>query len=199
MNKYLKSKSLVIIVLSMFFLIQNAFAKECYEKSAKLIQLKEKYFDLTSYKKIAQKDKDKLKKIYDKIKGNWKGRVTYTECEGPEKNPRKDIKTGKAKIKVKADRYLILKQKISLTKLGRNYIRTYKLLKDETVFTYEITDENNLEFSEFFRKKNTGKIGTRLTEASYKITIKDGLLKVKIHYYVNGSLIGKEEWSVNSD
>jgi len=205
MYKFMKIKYFFITVFSFFIVINNSFSKECFEKSQRLIELKNDYYGLEPNGKISIKDRKLLNEFYSNIKGEWKGVIQYKICEGRERSPKLTLKKANATVEIKmATNYLLIKLKKSRNdyNIGSEKL---KLLGDKGLLYFKFKSKNNLVFSEIIRKRNVNG-GSRQMEQNYKFEfIKDGykkkedILNFSISHYLNGVFIGDEKWSMIRD
>jgi len=205
MYKFMKIKYFFITVFSFFIVMNNSFAKECFEKSQRLIELKNDYYGLEPNGKISINDRKLLNEFYSNIKGGWKGVIQYKICEGRERSPKLTLKKANATVEIKmATNYLLIKLKKSRNdyNIGSEKL---KLLGDKGLLYFKFKNKNNLVFSEIIRKRNVNG-GSRQMEQNYEFEfIKDGhkkkedILNFSISHYLNGVFIGDEKWSMIRD
>jgi len=188
---------IVTILFSLLIHTNNAIAKDCYEKSPNLINLKEKYYDIDTVKNLSDIEKTKLNNLFNRIKGEWEGESTYTECSGPDSAPRKKSVHASISVKIKSnsnDNLLMVAKKSYL-----NNIIKYdglELLGDLRIFEFNFLSDNNLVFSERALKKNNNG-STRNIETIYEITLDGKSLIIVRNYYTNGVFVAEDKWSVN--
>lgn len=190
--------SLVTTMLFSMLIYTNAVtAMECYEKSPNLIILKDKYFDIDSVKTLSDEEKSKLNSLFDRIQGEWKGESTYTECTGPDRDPRKKSTNATITVKIKSnsnDNLLMVAKKSYINNTTK--YDGLELLGDLRIFEFNFLNDNSLVFSERAIKKNNNG-SNRNIETIYKIIFNRKSLIVVRSYYSNGVFIAEEKWSMN--
>lgn len=125
------------------------------------------------------------------------GESSYSECKGPDRAPRKESKTFTVASTFKLDSNNNLS--ISANKSYSNNITKHEvlsLLGNLRIFDLELSNNNNLVFSERALRKNVNK-SSRLVETIYEITLNSKSLIFVRSYYSNGVFVAEEKWSMN--
>jgi len=199
MWKLLTIKGFLISAFSLFIIMNNVFAKECYEKSPNLVQLKDDYFKFTPNIKISDKDRVLLNELYKNIKGQWKGSILHTACKGPDKAPTKTLKEVDATVEFyTTNNYLVINSKRFKDDRSIGKQRKLRLLGDEGLFNFKFINNNSLVFTEILFKKNATS-GTRLLESLYELELNGDKITFTIVDYVNGVFVFDEKWSLTRD
>jgi hypothetical protein len=199
MTTQTKMTSITLLILSMCF-ANIALADNCYDQSPQLVALADTYYDLEKTHVLTDDEQAHLAVFLDKLKGQWQGDAVSTTCAGSENNPR--AKRNSATITAEATMLPNGNLRVRASKFDTrgkiNRGERLDLLDIGHVFSFAFTDENQLTFSERFRRQNNNQ-SSRLTEVLYDIKVISDGLTLKRTYYTNGVLTGSETWMLDAD
>lgn len=148
-----------IVVIAMLALLSNfAYANNtvCYEPSPNLSTFGDAYYDLEKTSVLSDEEKNRINAFFSALTGNWKGDARTIECRGPDSAPQ--IKSQDAIITAQAQMDSTIGLSINANKhyLEQRIKKSdpISLLGKTSVFDFEFTEDNQLTFSEKFRRLN---------------------------------------------
>lgn len=147
-------KVFIACTISALFFSHNATAKDCYEQSP---NYGDAYFDLEETAKLSNEQAEKIKAVFEKLKGRWEGESITIDCWGPDDAAHTTSRKGNVKLKTT----LASNSSLSISAQKHDVERRIKqseivsLLGNPQIFDFKFSQSNNdIIFSEKFRRRN---------------------------------------------
>jgi len=195
----IKLKFIGIIVLYLSMYTSAALATDCNERSPNFSADNDEYYDLDANKELTNNEKKEFGKLLKKLSGKWKGSLVHLECKGSIKNSRRIIQEADvdANIRNSSNNIFHMDYEAHYLKVRRSSLKKLKTLGQDTIFTYELKDENNIVFSEKYRRTNANRASYSV-ENIYEISLSGNTLKLVQTTYFNGFFAWSDKWSLKS-
>ena len=162
-------------------------ARDCNKGSPNFTVGEDKYYDLGLYKKLTNKEKKAISSYFDKISGDWDGSLVHMECKGSIKSPQRVIKETKVTSDIRNNGNSVLTVSYDANYLESRTSTRHKIktLGNKNIYVLNFSDDNNLSFSEKYRRGN-GSGGAFLVENIYDIQMGKHSLNIDLTVYHNG-------------
>ncbi len=193
-----------LIFLCTILLSKSVTAASCYDPSPNLADQADEYYNLEEAITLSNEEQNKIKSLFEQLRGNWTGQGTHSECFGPDSAP--DERTNQVKLKLKTESnnamHIALNAEIKNTENGITRQERMDLIGPNPLFSFEAMTDNHIIFSEKYRtatglvKQNKKRL-TRLVENVYEIKLMENQFHFIKYYYINGVYVAKDDWLLN--
>ncbi|HSR01560.1 MAG TPA: hypothetical protein VLM20_02100, partial [Methylophilaceae bacterium] len=162
------------------------------------------YYNLEKAIALSNDEQNKIKSLFEELRGSWSGQGTHTECFGPDSAPEERTSNVKLNLKTESNNALHIAFITEIKNMDNGITRQERinLIGKNPIFSFDAIANNHIIFSEKYRSasgvpQKDKKRFTRLIENVYEIKLMDNELLFIKYYYINGVYVAKDDWLLN--